>query len=98
MSENRTSTAHDVSALFSQGRLTVIPRRTARREQLLVHLARTLFEADRTYSEGDVNEALLAVHDDSAALRRYLVEAGLLVRTKDGSSYHRADQVSSALA
>lgn len=82
--------AHPVSALFSGGRLTAIPRRTARREQLLVHLAGTLFEPDRSYTEREVNEALLTVHEDCAALRRYLVVGGLLVRPKDGSSYRRA--------
>lgn len=80
---------HDVSALFSHGRLTAIPRKTARREQLLKHLALTLFAPEREYSEREVNEALLTVHDDYPALRRYLVTAGLLVRPRDGSSYRR---------
>ncbi|MER5897646.1 DUF2087 domain-containing protein [Streptomyces sp. NPDC001876] len=85
--ENRSS--HQVAALFSHGRLTAIPRKVARREQLLVHLADTLFERDRAYTEREVNDALLTVHEDCSALRRYLVVAGLLVRPKDGSSYRR---------
>ncbi|MEV6791730.1 DUF2087 domain-containing protein [Streptomyces sp. NPDC051320] len=83
--------AHGVAALFSHGRLTRIPRKTARREQLLAHLAETLFEGDRTYSEREVNAALLTVHEDCSALRRDLVEAGLLARPRDGSSYRRVD-------
>ncbi|GAA3372855.1 hypothetical protein GCM10020367_30320 [Streptomyces sannanensis] len=79
-----------MAAFFSQGRLTAIPRKTARREQLLVHLVETLFEQDRTYTEPEVNEALLTVHGDCSALRRYLVDSGLLARAKDGSSYRRA--------
>jgi hypothetical protein len=90
MSDNKSSGSHGVAALFSHGRLTTIPRKPARREQLLVHLAQTLFEPDRTYSEREVNEALLTVHDDYPALRRFLVVAGLLTRPKDGSSYRRA--------
>ncbi|MFE7327153.1 DUF2087 domain-containing protein [Streptomyces sp. NPDC057565] len=90
MSDNNPSGSHGVAALFSHGRLTTIPRKPARREQLLVHLAQTLFEPDRTYSEREVNEALLTVHDDYPALRRFLVVAGLLIRPKDGSSYRRA--------
>ncbi|MCX4534575.1 DUF2087 domain-containing protein [Streptomyces sp. NPDC005151] len=90
MSDNNPSGSHGVAALFSHGRLTTIPRKPARREQLLVHLAQTLFEPDRTYSEREVNEALLTVHDDYPALRRFLVVAGLLTRPKDGSSYRRA--------
>jgi hypothetical protein len=79
-----------VTALFSRGRLTAIPRKTARREQLLAHLAQTLFAPGRSYTEQEVNAVLLTVHDDYPALRRYLVEAGHLARPKDGSSYRRA--------
>ncbi|MCC9311167.1 DUF2087 domain-containing protein [Kitasatospora sp. RB6PN24] len=82
--------AAGLAAFFTGGRLTTVPRKPARREQLLRHLARTLFEADRRYSEREVNEALLTVHDDFPALRRYLVEAKLLTRDKDGSGYQRA--------
>lgn len=81
---------HEVSALFSRGRLTAIPRKAARREQLLAHLAETLFEADRDYSEREINDALLTVHEDFSALRRYLVEGGWLTRHPDGSVYWRA--------
>ncbi|MCI4042088.1 DUF2087 domain-containing protein [Streptomyces sp. TRM75563] len=80
---------HRVEALFSRGRLVAIPRKEARREQLLVHLADTLFERERSYTEREVNEALLTVHEDCSALRRHLVVAGLLVRPRDGSSYRR---------
>ncbi|GGW23850.1 DUF2087 domain-containing protein [Streptomyces xantholiticus] len=89
MSDQGTSTARGVHALFSRGRLTTVPRKSARREQLLVHLAQTLFEPGRVYTEREVNDALLGVHDDCAALRRHLVVAGLLTRTKDGCSYRR---------
>lgn len=81
----------EVSALFSRGRLTAIPRREVRRGQLLEYLATTLFEPDREYGEREVNEALLTVHEDFSALRRYLVEAGWLIRHPDGSRYWRAD-------
>ncbi|MCM2579831.1 DUF2087 domain-containing protein [Streptomyces meridianus] len=90
MTEQRSTGSQDVSALFSRGRLTVLPRRTARREQLLTHLAETLFERNRDYSEREVNEALLTVHDDCSSLRRYLVSGGRLTRARDGSVYRRA--------
>ncbi|MER7761774.1 DUF2087 domain-containing protein [Streptomyces sp. NPDC097619] len=80
-----------VADLFQQGRLKAIPRRPARREQLLAHLAGTLFEPDRSYSEPEVNEALRTVHEDCSALRRYLVIGGHLERTRDGSAYRRVD-------
>ncbi|MFE0704617.1 DUF2087 domain-containing protein [Streptomyces sp. NPDC058872] len=82
--------ARPVTELFSaDGRLTTIPRKPARREALLAHLAATLFDADRTYRESEVNEALSTVHDDFPALRRYLVIGGFLSRTKDGADYRR---------
>ncbi|MCG5218208.1 DUF2087 domain-containing protein [Streptosporangium sp. KLBMP 9127] len=89
MADDRSGGSREVAALFSKGRLTTIPRRAARREQLLVHLAETMFARDRVYDEREVNEALLTVHEDYSALRRYLVEAGLLARTRDGASYRR---------
>ncbi|MEU6395209.1 DUF2087 domain-containing protein [Streptomyces sp. NPDC046939] len=67
--------------------MTAIPVRPAVRHELLVHLTDTLFDAGRTYSEGEVNAALGTVHDDTAALRRHCVNDGLLVREKDGSDY-----------
>ncbi|MFD9476215.1 MULTISPECIES: DUF2087 domain-containing protein [Streptomyces] len=83
-------TRREVSDLFSGGRLTVIPRKAARREQLLDHLAETLFTADREYTEPEVNDALRTVHEDCSALRRYLITSGRLTRTRDGRTYRRA--------
>ncbi|MFE2145337.1 DUF2087 domain-containing protein [Streptomyces sp. NPDC059456] len=79
-----------VADLFSGGRLIAVPRKAARRGQLLDHLAETLFAPDRAYTESEVNDALRTVHEDCSALRRYLITAGLLTRTRDGSSYRRA--------
>lgn len=79
-----------VADLFvADGRLKAVPRKPARREQLLDHLADALFEPARSYTEREVNEALLTVHDDFPALRRYLVIGGQLARTKDGAAYRR---------
>ncbi|MFE5558269.1 DUF2087 domain-containing protein [Streptomyces sp. NPDC056544] len=80
----------DVRDLFSGGRLTVIPRKAARREQLLAHLTETLFAVDREYTEPEVNDALRTVHEDCSALRRYLITSGRLTRTRDGRTYRRA--------
>ncbi|RAJ36891.1 hypothetical protein K353_04719 [Kitasatospora sp. SolWspMP-SS2h] len=79
----------DLAAFFTDGRLVSVPRRPARRAALLEHLVRTLFDPERPYREQEVNEALLTVHPDTAMLRRYLIEARLLTRTRDGSSYRR---------
>jgi hypothetical protein len=78
-----------VRALFSRGRLVEIPRAPDLRLELLGHVAER-FEPGRTYREPEVNALLREVHDDHAALRRYLVDARLLGRDDDGATYWRA--------
>ena len=65
--------------LDTDGRLTSIPVKQAKRLVVLDHLAQ-LFEPGERYPELEVNRRLRAVHDDVAALRRYLVEEGFLDR------------------
>ncbi|UQX04110.1 DUF2087 domain-containing protein [Streptomyces sp. RerS4] len=79
-----------VADLFSGGRLVSIPRKVARREQLLAHLTETLFEDEVEYTEPEVNDALRTVHEDCSALRRYLITSGHLTRTRDGRTYRRS--------
>lgn len=45
---------------------------------------------DREDTEREVDDALLTVHEDCSALRRYMVIGGLLTRTRDGSGCRRA--------
>lgn len=71
-----------VGRLFADGRIERVPaRRKARAAVLLEVLAR--FEPGRTYSEKEVNEVLLGVHEDFAYLRRELVNYHYL-RREDG--------------
>jgi len=78
-----------VRALFSRGRLVEIPRAPELRLELLRHLVER-FEPGRSYREAEVNALLGEVHDDHAALRRYLVDARLLGRDDDGAAYWRS--------
>jgi len=78
-----------VRALFRRGRIVAIPRTPELRLSLLRHLAGR-FERGRTYREPEVNAVLHEAHDDHVALRRYLVDEGLLVRSADGATYRRA--------
>jgi hypothetical protein len=78
-----------VRALFRRGRIVEVPRAPEVRLALLRHVAGR-FEPGRTYREQEVNAVLHEAHDDHVALRRYLVDAGLLVRTDDGAAYRRA--------
>jgi hypothetical protein len=71
-----------LSTFFADGRLTSIPASRTKRLVVLDHLAGH-FEPGRVYPERDVNYILGRLHPDYAALRRYLVDEGLLER-RDG--------------
>jgi hypothetical protein len=68
-----------LSAFLRDGRLTSIPAQRSKRLVVLDHLAR-VFEPGVRYPEREVNALLAAWHPDVAALRRYLVDEGLLSR------------------
>ena len=68
-----------VGRLFTDGRIERVPaKRKVRAAVLLEVLSR--FEPGRDYSEPEVNEVLLGVHDDFAYLRRELVNYRYLER------------------
>jgi hypothetical protein len=73
---------------FRDGRLVAIPAKRGKRAPILHRLAQE-FDVGVYYSEDDVNAKLRAFHPDVAALRRYLVEEGLMSRTVGGFSYWR---------
>jgi hypothetical protein len=62
------------------GRLTAMPRAGRRRMIVLEHIVQR-FEPGLRYPEDAVNAVLREVWPDYAALRRYLVDAGLLARS-----------------
>jgi hypothetical protein len=61
------------------GRLVRLPARHAQKQVVLGYVARR-FDGSRSYEEREVNELLHGFHDDTASLRRYLVDEGLLER------------------
>jgi hypothetical protein len=65
-------------AYLVRGRLPVVPR-GAKRSLLLAYLA-TAFEPGLRYPESEVNAIVGVWNPDVAALRRYLVDEGLLAR------------------
>jgi hypothetical protein len=69
------------------GRLTTMGMRRDKRLVVLRYIA-LVFEPGVRYPEKDVNVALRAFHDDYAALRRYLVDEGLMSR--EGNVYWRS--------
>jgi hypothetical protein len=68
---------------FEGGRLTAIPTQASKRFLVLEKIAQD-FEPGRRYTERDVNFRIQLVHADYAAIRRYMVDAGLMDRA-DGS-------------
>ncbi|MEX0428555.1 DUF2087 domain-containing protein [Nocardioides sp. DS6] len=62
-----------------EGRLHTMPSKHAKLLLVLDRVAQA-FEPGVRYPEREVDRILLGVHDDHAALRRYLVENGFLGR------------------
>jgi hypothetical protein len=61
------------------GRLVRLPARHAQKQVVLGYVAKR-FDESRSYEEHEVNELLRGFHDDTASLRRYLVDEGMLER------------------
>ncbi len=83
---------HEPLRPFVQGsRLRSLPSSATRRREVLAHVAEQVFEEGRDQTEPEVNALLGAWCEggevDHAALRRYLVEAGLVSRA--GGVYRR---------
>lgn len=94
MTDPRDTALRALRRMLANGLLTALPKRPADQEILLV-LAASRFDAGDTYLESDVNERLKAwlatisepFGIDHVTLRRCLVDARILARTKAGSTY-----------
>jgi hypothetical protein len=71
---------------FQAGRLREIPAKRSKRLIVLTRIALE-FEVGIRYPERDVDTIVHRFHDDHAAIRRYLVDEGLLSR--EGGVYWR---------
>ncbi|MDH3729507.1 MAG: DUF2087 domain-containing protein [Acidimicrobiia bacterium] len=76
---------------FEGSRLREIPSQAAKRRVVLERLVQE-FEPGVRYPEREVNLALQLFHDDYAALRRYLVDDGLMTRA-DGVYWRSGGRV-----
>jgi hypothetical protein len=70
-----------LATFFRFGRLASIPVQLKKRQVILEKIAEA-FEPGRAYPEREINQILVEFHDDVAALRRGLVEFGLLTRAE----------------
>ena len=78
----------EAGAYFRDGALLELPRADGMRRAVLAEIARR-FEQGRTYSEADVNAVLREIHPDYSAIRRHMVEHGVLERDQRGTLYRR---------
>jgi predicted transcriptional regulator len=72
--------------MSADGRLTAFPVRRKKGEAILRYVARA-FEPGRRYGEKQVNRILSRFGDDTARLRRSLVEFGFMEREGGGGDY-----------
>jgi DNA-binding transcriptional ArsR family regulator len=75
-----TDVARVLRGYFEADRLTTIPATGSKRLVVLRYLRDRIFTEDRPYPEKEVNQRLAIFHPDVAALRRYMVDEGLLTR------------------
>ncbi|GAA2877896.1 DUF2087 domain-containing protein [Streptosporangium fragile] len=68
-----------LQSFLVEGRLRAIPSKRDKQLIVLDYVVQ-VFEPGVRYSEKEVNVALRAFHDDYPALRRYLVDEGMLSR------------------
>jgi hypothetical protein len=70
------------------GKITRLPVRQPKKLFVILRWLATLFEADRFYTEKEVNAILKAVYaTDHVSLRRDMVDFGYLRRERDGGRY-----------
>ncbi|MDN5754197.1 MAG: DUF2087 domain-containing protein [Arthrobacter sp.] len=72
------------------GRIHTYPAKPGPRRRLLGWAALRALAPEEVLTEGELNRRLEALTSDVVTLRRYLVDAGLLTRSLDGSAYRRA--------
>lgn len=77
--DNESAPARALRAFLRKGRLVSIPVSRSKRLVLLDLIAQD-FEPGQRYSEREVNATIRRWHDDTAALRRYLVDESFLER------------------
>jgi hypothetical protein len=78
-----------VARFLRRGTLPVMPRRREDRERVLAYLASRTLPVDDPLTERDLTDRLARLTRDPVGLRRALVDAGLVTRTRDGAEYWR---------
>lgn len=74
-----------------EGRIERYPRKHEDRVEMLQLVASKTIDPGEQLTEAELTVRLQGLTHDTALLRRYLVDYGLLGRRSDGSAYHLAD-------
>ncbi len=77
---------------FAEGRLAEIPS-SAKKRRLVLEKIALEFEPGRRYPEREVNLAIQLIHDDYAAIRRYMIDEGFMDRA-DGAYWRTGGRYS----
>lgn len=83
----RTPRATGPERFFREGRLATLPSRDADRRAVLTVVASRSLSPGEVVTETEINTRLAMITDDVAALRRALVDTGLVERTRTGTAY-----------
>jgi hypothetical protein len=78
------------ACLNPDGSVKQVPGQLAKLQVILHYLVQA-FAPQTDYTEKEVNDILRRFNEDTAGLRRDLVDAGLLARESDGSRYWRVE-------
>ncbi|MFT2712535.1 DUF2087 domain-containing protein [Clavibacter sp. Sh2126] len=84
--------AQGVERFLRDGRIAQWPASPADLDDLLRHVVAQVLDPDEVLDEKALTARLVRLTDDHALLRRHLVDAGLVLRTRSGSEYARAEQ------
>ncbi len=79
----------EVAKFLVRGALTVLPRRREDRDRVLRWIATRTLPLHEPVAERDLTDRLARGTRDPVGLRRELVDAGIVSRTRDGAEYWR---------
>lgn len=79
----------DPERFLVRGRLERLPRRRADRDLVISYLASRTLPVHQPVTERELTDRLAALAADPVGLRREMVDAGLVTRTRDGAEYWR---------
>lgn len=78
-----------IASFFEFGELKTIPAQRKKERIILEEIAK-VFEAEKVYSEQEVNEVISRFHKDYCTLRRDMVDEGIMIR--EDARYWKAKQ------